>query len=327
MDTLKKFIKAYIKSMRLYYSFITGLTGWIGIEYYEYLAINNPGIPKPDSTKKIIILVILFLAWGVNQIFNDYLGLKEDRINAPRRPMVSGELNVKAALITSAVFMIIITCINLFYLNPFSFIFLFLGFLLNLVYEYSKRFGFLGNLVYALAISQTALFSFFAYSTVSVKIFSLDFVPILLIILFLHFIMCYFSYFKDYEGDKKAGVETIIVKYGCKIGSYIGFGLIFIPYILFFLFSVLNFYAGEINSNFLLVGFLTFFLHLWTGILYLRNSSGEQAFYNIKTSTRACTCGLAAIIALYNPSVAIFLYLITYIFVGFLFDSQISLKA
>ena len=36
-----RFIKAYIKSMRLYYSFVTGIAGWLGVAYYEYLA-NTP---------------------------------------------------------------------------------------------------------------------------------------------------------------------------------------------------------------------------------------------------------------------------------------------
>src|SRR5512143_3082140 len=79
------FARAYVRSMRLYYSFVTGIAGWLGVAYYEYLAAN-PAFRTvevaPAPEKKLIILLILFLSWGVNQIINDYLGLTEDRINA-----------------------------------------------------------------------------------------------------------------------------------------------------------------------------------------------------------------------------------------------------
>ena len=48
------FIRAYIKSMRLYYSFVTGIAGWLGVAYYEYL-VANPAVhtietaPTPEK--------------------------------------------------------------------------------------------------------------------------------------------------------------------------------------------------------------------------------------------------------------------------------------
>ena len=91
-----RFLRAYVKSMRLYYAFITGIAGWVGVSYYYYI--------RPDSVdhwRGAVILAVLFLSWGINQIINDYLGLAEDRINAPHRPMVTGELNPRAALVVS----------------------------------------------------------------------------------------------------------------------------------------------------------------------------------------------------------------------------------
>ena len=32
-----RFTTAYIKSMRLYYAFVTGIAGWIGVSFYSYL--------------------------------------------------------------------------------------------------------------------------------------------------------------------------------------------------------------------------------------------------------------------------------------------------
>jgi len=58
-----KFVLAYIKSMRLYYAFITGIAGWIGVSFYNFC--------MPDHFSYLrsgLILVLLFLSWGINQI-------------------------------------------------------------------------------------------------------------------------------------------------------------------------------------------------------------------------------------------------------------------
>ena len=135
------FIKAYVKSMRLYYSFITGIAGWIGVSYYQFIAHSTGPIGKTDIvrtievatpiSKQIVILVILFLAWGINQIVNDFLGLKEDKINAPMRPMVTGELHPWASLGLSAFLMLCIFCITWIYLEPIALIPLVIGAILN----------------------------------------------------------------------------------------------------------------------------------------------------------------------------------------------------
>ena len=135
--SLVQFVRAYIKSMRLYYSFVTGIAGWIGVSYYQYISdpkYFNPlsdfmpsvEIPTPDI-KKIVILVFLFLGWGINQIINDYLGRKEDRINAPERPMVTGELHPQIAMAVSISLLFITLIVTWFFLEPIAIIPLLLG--------------------------------------------------------------------------------------------------------------------------------------------------------------------------------------------------------
>lgn len=53
-----KFIKAYIKSMRLYYSFVTGIAGWLGMSFYEYIAKSQYQTIEiaPSTVKKGVIL-------------------------------------------------------------------------------------------------------------------------------------------------------------------------------------------------------------------------------------------------------------------------------
>ena len=65
-----KFLRAYIKSMRIYYAFVTGIAGWIGMAFYEYIA-NSPFQTVevvPETEKKAVVLIMLFLSWGINRL-------------------------------------------------------------------------------------------------------------------------------------------------------------------------------------------------------------------------------------------------------------------
>ncbi len=72
---------------------------------------------------------------------------------------------------------------------------------------------------------------------------------------------------------------------------------------------------------------MTIFLQVWTGVLYYRNPRGEMTYYSLVTNFRACTCGQATIIALFNPTLGLILFLMSYVFVGFLFNLHTNIKA
>lgn len=318
-----KFIFAFFKSMRLYLSFVTGLTGWVGVAYYEYIA-GNPSLrtieTQPNILKKVIILAFVFLVWGMGQIINDYMGVEEDRVNAPKRPMVTGELNSKIALIISSLFMLAAILVTWLYLEPFALIFVFIGFILNGLYEFAKAHGIWGNIVYGLSETMCAPFAFCAMGPTKTAFFTATHIIILVLIVLLHFNMCYFSYFKDYIGDKAAGKNTIIVKYGPRKASVLGVIFSLLPTVFFTIFYCTGLIALEINTTFIALGLLVTFLQIYTGIMFIAHPDDEMSFESMKIATRAVTCGLAAIIALVEPSLALWLFLITYIFVGFLFE-------
>ena len=334
---MKQFLKAYIKSMRLYYSFVTGIVGWLGVSYYQYIADENYYNPmskfiqtiqeSTPLTKKIVIILILFLGWGINQIINDYLGLKEDRINAPDRPMVTGELNPKGALALSVLLLIGTLLVTWFYLEPVAIIPLLAGVGLNIIYEYAKGYGIWGNIVFGIMIVMCGLFgcwaagptdTYFTRSTISAFIF----------ILVTNGLMTYYTYFKDVGGDKLAGKNTIVVKYGLEKNRYIAIVASFLPSVLFFI-GYFGFQAFqiELNKTFIILGSLTIFLQVWTGVLYYRNPKGELTYYSLVTNFRACTCAQTAIIALFNPELGMTLFILTYVFVGFLFNLHTKIKA
>jgi geranylgeranylglycerol-phosphate geranylgeranyltransferase len=336
-SSIKGFILAYIKSMRLYYSFITGIAGWIGVSHYQYIAthIGERGtsglvrtIEEPaTSFKKIVILVILFLSWGINQIFNDYLGMKEDRINAPERPMVSGELNPRKAIMLSTLLLVGAALTTFFYLEPVALIPLFIGVALNFIYEWAKGRGILGNIIFGVMISMCGLFGLYASGPMEIY-FTRSRLSGLIFITVLNGLMTYYTYFKDHEGDRLAGKRTIVVKYGLEKNRTIAMLSAFLPSILFFIgYYGFGAFEIELNSTFKMLGYLTIFLQVWTGYLYFKNPKGEMTYYSLVTNFRACTCGEATIIALFNPELGIILFLVSYIFIGFLFNLHTNIKA
>ncbi len=334
---LLAFLKAYTKSMRLYYSFVTGIAGWIGVSFYQYVAhssgprgtsniVRTIEIPTPPE-KMLVILVLLFLAWGINQIINDYLGRKEDRINAPERPMVSGELNPERALALSGSLLVLSFLVAWFYLEPIAIIPLAAGVLLNILYEYAKSYGVWGNIVFGLMISMCGLFGFFASGPMDIYMTRSRF-SALFFIAVMNGLMTYYTYFKDFTGDLAAGKRTIIVRFGIEKNRYISIAASFLPSVLFFIgYFELGSFEIKLNNTFVILGILTIFLQIWTGYLYYKNPKGEMTYYSLVTNFRACTCGQATLIALFNPTLGMILFLVSYVFVGFLFNLHTSIKA
>jgi geranylgeranylglycerol-phosphate geranylgeranyltransferase len=322
------FIKAYLKSMRLYYAFITGIAGWLGLSFYDFMVKSYRTVEiAPSVEKKAVILLLLFLSWGINQIFNDYLGLKEDRINAPQRPMVTGELNPKRAIFVSIILLAITALIIYCFLEPLALIPMGMGIMLNILYEYAKGYGILGNIVFGLMISMCTAFGFLAAGPTASPLFVPNRLSVLALVWLLNGLMTFYTYFKDYQGDRLANKKTIVVKYGIEKSKYIAIFSAFLPTVLFLLLYNLDHTLARINNIFLILGVLTVFLQIWTGYLYYKNPIGERTYYSLVTNFRACTCGQATLIALFNTELAMLLFIISYVFVGFLFDLHSNSEA
>lgn len=218
------FLYNYVRSMRLYYCFVTGSTVMAG------LVIGSASNNLEWKWSILFCIIAGYLIWGINQIVNDWEGLKEDRINAPHRPMVCNKLPVLPALLLSAILDLIIAVVICF-IDYYLLIPLFLGIVLNSLYSITKGIPILGCLVYGAAISCCLLFGFllskpgqFAFPENTVFWF--------VIYVLIHALMCHFSYFKDIQGDRDANKRTLQVTIGIKYS----FWLIEIPAIFFLLF-------------------------------------------------------------------------------------------
>jgi geranylgeranylglycerol-phosphate geranylgeranyltransferase len=334
---LIRFLVAYVKSMRLYYCFITGIAGWIGVAYYQYVAQSSGPIgtstltktvetPTPPA-KLVVILLILFLSWGINQIINDYLGRETDKINAPDRPMVSGELDARQALGMSIALIVVSFGVTAVYLEPIALVPLAAGVVLNVVYEQAKGHGILGNVVFGVMISMCGLFGLCASGPMGVY-FTKSRLSVLALMVAMNGVMTFYTYFKDVEGDRATGKRTLIVKYGVRTSRWLGMLYAFLPSALFVgLYFGLHAVEIDLNRTFVILGVLTVFLEVWTGVLYFKHPAGEAAYRSLEVNFRAAACGQATLIALFDPLLGALLFLFAYVFIGFLFGMHTNAKA
>ena len=311
-----KFIKAYIKSMRLYYAFVTGISGWVGLSFYKFLYPEDLTVART-----LLILGLLFLSWGINQIVNDYLGLKEDRINAPNRPMVTGELKPLPAMIVTCVLLLCMMVIS-WMLNPWSLIPALAGILLNVVYEYSKAWGLTANIVFGVMISMCTAYGFLAGGKMPDPLFTTNRISGLVLIAIINGLMTYYTYFKDHYGDKMAGKKTFIVRYGVNVGRYVGVFGAFVSAIALLFFITINWLPVETilyKETFVFCCIVTFFLQCRTAQLYFSYPEGERAYFSLVTNIRACVAGQTALIAIFNQTLALYLLVASYILIGVFF--------
>ena len=203
-----KFIYNYLRSMRLYYGFVTATTVLDGLyRWHRFGAGTDSALHSTGWTlRDAALLAMGFFAWGFNQIFSDWCDRKEDAINAPHRPMVTGALKPLPAFAVSAAGLAAIAVAG-FLMSPWTLVFLALGGALNIAYSLLKRVPVLNCLVYACAISCCALFAIAGMGNRCPTPGEFGFVAVW--ILPVHFLMCHNSYYKDVKGDRAAGVRTL----------------------------------------------------------------------------------------------------------------------
>lgn len=305
-------ILAYVKSMRPYLFFISGMAGWLGIVFSGANVFIG---------RVIVVLSVVFIGWGVNQVINDLLGLKEDRINAPHRPLVSGELPIEMAIILS-LFLFILGGIVTYLLNPQAIALFLLVFVLNIVYEYSKRIPLLGNIVFGFLLAPCVYYGAMCINNKRLIEALLD-ARILLFaiaVVLINITMAFFTYYKDFIGDKATGNRTIIVQLGPVKVRYLNFLVSILPFAIIIFIMFFSAWRNAINIYFIAFMLVTFIVLQYTAILFFRKPQGSSTYHSLKWNFRGAVLFETSFIALVNPLLAGFLYLINFILVGFLFD-------
>lgn len=310
--SLKDNIVAYVISMRWYGSFIAGMAGFVGIVFSE---------ANPSTMTQIAVLGILFIGWGVNQVINDYLGTEEDKHNAPKRPIVSGRLNTKFALGLS-VALFIIGVIITYFLNKEAVIFYFVIFGLNIIYERAKRVPLLGNITFGLLIAPCVYYAAMCVSGERFlpTLFDKKLATLAMLVWLVNFVLCFFSDFKDYEGDKLAKIKTLVVLLGIDKSKYLGTILIFIPFL--YLYFVVR--AGILapyppDAYFVLMRIAAFLCFLFAGVRFIKYPQGSATYYSLKWVFASTVAFITMLIGLINPLLSMLVFVINPLLIGIIF--------
>ncbi|MBI4706815.1 MAG: UbiA family prenyltransferase [Candidatus Omnitrophica bacterium] len=267
-----KNILAYLSSMRLYAAPISVIVGLIGV--VNFWPVN--------TARTIIILVILFFGWGVNQVVNDCLGQKEDTHNAPRRPLITGMLNLKFAIWLS-MWLFIFGLIITFFLNPRACLIYIFIFLLNIAYQQKKHLPLLGNIIFGLLLAPCVYYAGLCANPKNTFAIFLDprLAAMAILIWQINFLLCFYSDFKDYAGDKLAGIRTFVVALGAKKASVVGLLLLSAPFSSFLYFSQVNAIA-KINPPALMLLISSGITLFYQAIIFITSPAQQKSIVNLK---------------------------------------------
>jgi geranylgeranylglycerol-phosphate geranylgeranyltransferase len=300
---------AYMRSMRPYQFFLSGMAAWVGVLFSDV---------RPPTLRIVTILFIAFIGYGVNQVINDILGWREDRINAPHRPLVTGELPLSWACGISIV-LCLIGAVVTFLLNPHALIFYFLVFLLNVVYQFSKKIPVLSNVMFGLLLALCVYYG--AVCTYNAGFSIAGDYKIFLVaagVFLVNFTAVFFTYFKDFTGDKSVGNRTLVVTLTPRKARYLNFAIGFVPFLIV---PALIKGHADIHTilSFLILVAISFWAMEYTAFLYYRAPEGKETYYSLEWNFKAAVMFETSLIALKEPIVAILLFIVNYFFMGYLF--------
>jgi geranylgeranylglycerol-phosphate geranylgeranyltransferase len=192
----------------------------------------------------IFLSLIGITIWSTNAgitSWNDSLDLKEDSISHPERPIPSGLISVREArFIGSVLFSFALT---IAYLIDVLVVYFILGaIIIGISYSiFSKKQFLLKNFTVTISILLGLISSLVLFTSVNSA-------PIYIFIFSIVLLISGYEIIKDFhdvEGDNKAGIDTIPLRYGFNIASYSAFLLFILSCLLMFVALVLLNYDIE----------------------------------------------------------------------------------
>jgi geranylgeranylglycerol-phosphate geranylgeranyltransferase len=264
----------------------------------------------PSISIALLVLFIPMMGWIAGLYLSDYLDRNLDSIQKPHRPIPSGRIKPKEAIIIGALFALTGFFLT-FFLTLYNVILVFVVAVLVFFYtNVSKSHGFSGNVNRGLVTMAAYFFGIFA---TGVSLSSLPpYVWLLSIVFLVHDTNSNLvGAIRDIEGDKEGGYRTIPVKYGVKISIYISLLLtaVWLPLSLilplYYHFLTIQYYLIMIIDTTIL---LFMYLYLFRSILSYSREKGLRfhEFFVIERITLAS----AFIFGIANISIAILVYLL-----------------
>jgi len=216
---IKDKLFAHLETWRLY------TVIWCGLVSLAGACVALGGLPEIKIA--LLALFIPMMGWTAGLYLADFLDRKLDAIQKPHRPIPSGRIKPKEALLIGAIFAIAGLILS-FLLGMSNIVLVFVVALLVLGYaKISKSLGIIGNLNRGIVTVAAYFFGVFSIGQ------SIQSIPIYIWLLAIVFLFHdtnsnLVGAIRDMEGDKKGGYKTIPVKYGLKKSIFISLVLTFI---------------------------------------------------------------------------------------------------
>lgn len=203
-------VSAYLKLARIEHGIIASVAAVTGC------ALGAGGwLHTPFIQAILAIAVTVFVEAGLF-IFNDVYNIDEDKVNAPYRPLVTGEISLKEATMAGYLTLLLGTALALLLgVAPLAVVLAAItsGMAYNVRY---KRLGFIGNLIVSLDTSLPFLFGATVTSGYQIPLLVIIFTLIAFVATLGREVL---KGIRDLEGDKRVGIKTVAAVKGRRFAA------------------------------------------------------------------------------------------------------------
>lgn len=217
------------------------------------------------TVEVLMAAVVVFIVTGAGNSINDYFDHKIDAINKPKRPIPSGRISIKKALIYS-ISLFIIGILIAFAINWLLGTIAFLSSLLMIYYARDlKTKCLIGNMTISFLTGLCFVFGGIAVNQIIVSIY----------LGFFAFLMTMareiVKDMEDMEGDKEEGATTLPIVYGKKTSSVIAaFFMIFASFT-----SPILYFMGIFSIFYLIILIIAIVVFILGAVAILKDQSIE----------------------------------------------------
>ena len=178
--------------------------------------IVNPSFSIIKSTSFLVAVLNTVFIMSASMIINDLFDMNIDKINNPTRPLITGDISVKEAILYSTGLIFISELLSIFFLSKHLQYIIHLA-VLNIVFytPILKKIMFLKNISCAFLISFASVFAGLSVNVLNVYDKKYQLLMIASRLVFFGSLhnellldVC------DYDGDKQNGIQTVPITYG-----------------------------------------------------------------------------------------------------------------
>jgi len=174
----------------------------------------------------IYALVAAFVICGAGMVINDYFDIEIDKINRPERPLPSGKIGIRAALIYSFI-LFTVGIIFAFFVNIYVLIIAIVNSIVEILYAWKiKKTAFFGNLFVSYLVA-----SLFIYGGLVTGNFIII-LPLALLAFLANMGREIFKTCEDVKGDRKMNANTLAVRFGVDTARRVGYFFILLTVLL-----------------------------------------------------------------------------------------------